>query len=153
MLAPEINKAFDLNIHPPVNKINNVLIDLMLDNNWKKVAILFEEPSRIEDIVRFASSDEAYSRDMKFIFRIFSPSVNLWQHLLNEIKKTGSMHIIIDLSPKMINEFLKIVIYFINSILLILSSLRVFHIEILLAINFFSKTDNCFIIYIFLTCL
>ena len=85
------------------------MIDLMLEYNWNKVTVLFEDPSRIEEIVRFASSDLAYSRNMKFIFRIFSSHVYLWQYLLTEVKKTGSTQIIVDLKPQMINEFLKIV--------------------------------------------
>jgi len=112
LLSSEKNQYYDLNIHPPTNKLNNAVIDFILNHNWKIITVLFDDPNRIEELIRFSSSDEAYDKKIKFNFRIFSSHVYLWQYLLKEVKKSGSTQIIVDLKTEMINDFLRIVIYF-----------------------------------------
>ena len=111
LLDSEINKFYDLNIHPSTNKLNNAVIDLILNYNWKKIIVLFDDATRVEDLIRFASSDEAYNNKITITFRTISSHVYLWQYLLKEVKKSGSIQIIVDLKPEMINDFLRIVIY------------------------------------------
>ena len=39
------DKAFSINVYPPVDQINQAFMDVMFFLNWTKVAIIYEEDS------------------------------------------------------------------------------------------------------------
>ena len=69
--------------------------------------VLFEDPNRIEDLIRFA--DNQYPK-INFQFRIISTNSSNWPHLLKYVRSSGFSNLIIDLDKKSINKFLDIVI-------------------------------------------
>ena len=99
---------FELNLHPSVNKLLSAIVDLVKYYKWTFVTVLFQEPNRIEDLIKYAGI-EFYENKLHFQFKLISPKSNEWLHLIKEVKSSGSSHIIIDLESKLINKFLKIV--------------------------------------------
>ena len=100
---------FELNLHPSVNKLLSAIVDLIKYYKWTFVTVLFQEPNRIEDLIKYAGI-EFYENKLHFQFKLISSNSNEWLHLIKEVKSSGSSHIIIDLESKLINKFLKIVI-------------------------------------------
>ena len=100
---------FELNLHPSVNKLLSAIVDLVKYYKWTFVTVLFQEPNRIEDLIKY-SENELNENKLHFQFRLISSKSNEWIDLIKEVKSTGSSHIIIDLETKLINKFLKIVI-------------------------------------------
>ena len=94
---------FELNLHPSVNKLLNAIVDLIKYYKWTFVTVLFQEPNRIEDLIKYNENE------LNFQFRLISSNSNEWIDLIKEVKSSGSSHIIIDLETKLINKFLRIV--------------------------------------------
>jgi len=103
-----ISNEFELNLHPPVNTLLNAIFNLIKYYKWTLVTVLFQEPNRIEDLIRY-NEFELNENKLHFQFRLISSNSNDWVHLIKNIKSSGSSHIIIDLETKFINKFLKIV--------------------------------------------
>ena len=83
------------------------IIDLITYLNWENVFVLFEDPNRIEDLIRFADNQ---SPKINFQFRIINTNSSNWPHLLKYVRSSGFSNLIIDLDKKSINKFLDIVI-------------------------------------------
>ena len=94
---------FELNLHPSVNKLLSAIVDLIKYYKWTFVTVLFQEPNRIEDLIKYSENE------LNFQFRLISSNSNEWIDLIKEVKSSGSSHIIIDLETKLINKFLRIV--------------------------------------------
>ena len=103
-------KLFEINLHPPVSKIIAAMIDIISHYKWGFVTILFQEPSRIEDLIRYASSE---FRDAKlyFQYKLISKNTSEWNSQIKSVRASGASHIIIDIETKYINTFLRMVIH------------------------------------------
>ena len=99
---------FELNLHPPINKLMDASMDILNLYKWSFLTVLYQEPYRIEDIVRLTGS-EYQENKLRFQFRLLSADTNEWAAVIREIKSSGSFHIIIDIDTKSINSFLNIV--------------------------------------------
>ena len=108
-------KKSDLNLYPTVNHLMKAIIDLILHLKWEYLFVLFQDPNRVEELIRFA--DYNYPK-INIQFRIISSDSTNWEYLINYIKSTAYSNLIIDLDDKLINKFLDIVN--INFIFLIL---------------------------------
>ncbi len=101
-------KNLELNMHPPVTKIISAIIDLIHYYKWEFVTILFQEPSRIEDLIRYASN-EFQNFKIHFQFTLISKDISEWTTLIKNVKSSGASRIIIDIEAKYINTFLRLV--------------------------------------------
>jgi hypothetical protein len=84
------------------------IIDLIIHLKWKNLFVLFQDPNRVEELIRFA--DFNYPK-IYIQFRIISSNSTNWEYLINYIKSTAYSNLIIDLDDKLINKFLDIVKY------------------------------------------
>ena len=96
----------DLNLYPTVNHLMKAIIDLILHLKWEYLFVLFQDPNRVEELIRFA--DYNYPK-INIQFRIISSDSTNWEYLINYIKSTAYSNLIIDLDDKLINKFLDIV--------------------------------------------
>jgi hypothetical protein len=46
---------YELNMHPPTSKIMEAIIDLINHYKWKFITVFYQEPSRIEDLIRLVN--------------------------------------------------------------------------------------------------
>lgn len=106
-IVESTNSLFDLNMHPPKDQLNNIIIDLINHYNWSSVIIIYQEPDRIIDLVNY--SNEYYEHRIRFQFQLFENDISTWPNLIKDIKTSGSQHIVIDLETSFIDYFLKIV--------------------------------------------
>jgi hypothetical protein len=102
------DNKYELNMHPPINKLINAIIDLMDHYKWTFITVLYQEPNRIEDLVRL----NGYSKH-RLIFKYLDRNSSTWNQLFKEIRQSGSFCFIIDLKTKLINEFIHLVNFFI----------------------------------------
>ncbi len=103
---PTVNNddKYELNIHPPINKLINAIIDLMDHYKWTYVTVLYQEPSRIEDLIRLNGNSKH-----RLIFKYLSSNFSDWAVIMKEIKSSACFHIIIDVETDLINQFLLLV--------------------------------------------
>ena len=103
---PSINNddKYELNIHPPVNKIMEAIIDLINHYKWTHITVLYQEPRRIEDLIRLDGNSK-----QKFDFKYFDKNSSLWHQHFKDIRQSGSNNFIIDIETKLINEFIHLV--------------------------------------------
>ena len=101
-------KNLELNMHPPVTKIISAIIDLIHHFKWQFVTILFQEPSRMEDLIRYASN-EFQNNKIHFQFKLISKDIFEWTSLIKNVRSSGASHIIIDIEAKYLNSFLRLV--------------------------------------------
>ncbi len=106
------NELFELNIHPPIAKLNKAIIDMVIHYKWNFVFVLFQDPDRVVDLIKFSEYSEYREQRIKFQFRILDNNMSYWSELLNEVKHSGCSHVVIDLKSNMINNFLNIVSFF-----------------------------------------
>lgn len=106
-IVESTNSLFDLNMHPPKDQLNNIIIDLINHYNWSFVIVIYQEPDRIIDLVNY--SNEYYEHRIRFQFQLFENDISTWPNLIKDIKTSGSQHIVIDLETSFIDYFLKIV--------------------------------------------
>ncbi len=102
------SKLFEINLHPPVSKIITAIIDIIHYSKWNFVDVLFQEPSRIDYLIRYAGS-KFDDKKLHFQFKLLSKNHSEWSSLLKNVRESGSSHIIIDIESKYINSFLKLV--------------------------------------------
>lgn len=102
-------KLSEFSLYPPITKLIGAIIDLTVHYKWTFITVLFQEPGRIEDIIRYASN-EFNDNKIHFQYRLIGADVSNWSGLIKDIKSSGSSHIIIDLETKLINRFLRLVI-------------------------------------------
>ena len=100
-------KSFELNLHPAPSKIMASLIDIIHYYKWEIVYVLFQEPSRVEDLIRYAESSGF--QHTRVHFRLISQNIMKWRALLKFVKETGASNLIIDIETKYITAFLKLV--------------------------------------------
>ena len=98
-------KSFELNLHPAPSKLMASVIDIIHYYKWEIVYVLFQEPSRVENLIRYAEFEHTIVH-----FRLISQNSIEWHALLKFVKETGASHIIVDIEIKLINAFLKLVI-------------------------------------------
>jgi len=105
------NNKTDINLYPTVNHLMKATIDLIIHLKWRHLFVLFQEPQRVEQLIRFAD----YNYPQIFIqFKIISRNSTNWVYLINYIKSTGYSNLIIDLDDeKLISEFLETVYIYI----------------------------------------
>lgn len=125
----EINQKYKLksnkiNIHPPANKLIKAYIDFIDLYKWEYVTILFQEStglSRLDDFLKIPknlsvlsefSNQNILNNKFRVIVKQLSSDQSLWLDLINEVKLSGSSHVIVDLSTKYLNKFLEIVLVF-----------------------------------------
>jgi hypothetical protein len=103
---PTVNNddKYELNMHPPISKIMEAIIDLMDHYKWTSIAILYQEPSRIEDLVRVSGNSK-----YRLMFKQLTAKPNEWSNVIKEIKEDGFFHIVIDIETDLINQFLVLV--------------------------------------------
>jgi hypothetical protein len=103
---PTVNNddKYELNMHPPISKIMEAIIDLMDHYKWTSIAILYQEPSRIEDLVRVSGNSK-----YRLMFKQLTAKPNDWSNVIKEIKEDGFFHIVIDIETDLINQFLVLV--------------------------------------------
>jgi hypothetical protein len=103
---PTVNNddKYELNMHPPISKIMEAIIDLMDHYKWTSIAILYQEPSRIEDLVRVSGNSK-----YRLMFKQLTAKPNEWSNVIKEIKEDGFFHIVIDIKTDLINQFLVLV--------------------------------------------
>lgn len=104
----DMKNNFELNIHPPIHRLFTAVFDLTQHYKWTLMTVIFQEPSRIEELVRFAGN-ELHDNKIHFHFRIISSNITNWIGLIRDIKLSGSSHIVVDLETKLINRFLRLV--------------------------------------------
>ncbi len=80
------------------------IIDLMDHYKWTSIAILYQEPSRIEDLVRVSGNSK-----YRLMFKQLTAKPNEWSNVIKEIKEDGFFHIVIDIETDLINQFLVLV--------------------------------------------
>ncbi len=98
------DNKYELNMHPPISKIMEAIIDLMDHYKWTSIAILYQEPSRIEDLVRVSGNSK-----YRLMFKQLTAKPNEWSNVIKEIKEDGFFHIVIDIETDLINQFLVLV--------------------------------------------
>ena len=115
-----------INIHPPANKLIKAYIDIIELYKWEYVTILFHESSglnRLDDLFKIPknmslfnefSNQNTLSNKFRVIVKKLSSDQSLWFDLINEVKLSGSSHVIVDLSTKYLNQFLEIVFFSLN---------------------------------------
>lgn len=91
--------------------------------NWEYVTILFHEATglnRLDDLFKIPknlslyngfSNQNTLSNKFRVIVKKLSKDQSLWFDLINEVKLSGSSHVIVDLSTQYLNQFLEIVIF------------------------------------------
>ena len=100
----------NLNIHPTAHKISESIIDLINHLEWKNIFIFFQEPQRIENLVRLTNVDDS-KYNLKFRLLDTSYKDN-WIHQIKYARHSGYSHFVVDLDAKYINSFLELVIFF-----------------------------------------
>lgn len=103
------NKIFGLNLYPSLNKVNQIIIDLINNYKWTYVTVLFQDTKRLENLIRFATFNDYFDRKITFEFKTLHSNTSFWGLTLKEVKASGSSHIIVDLEFNLINKFFKIV--------------------------------------------
>ena len=98
------DNKYELNMHPPINKLINAIIDLMDHYRWTFITVLYQEPSRIEDLIRLNGNSKH-----RLIFKYLSSNFSDWAVIMKEIKSSACFHIIIDVETDLINQFLLLV--------------------------------------------
>lgn len=101
---------FELNMYPSTSKILEAITDLINYYKWEFITVVYQEPSRIEDLIRL-SYVKKLNRDFKYRvqFKLLSKHTSDWIDTIKSIKMSGSVHLIVDVENKLINKFLEIV--------------------------------------------
>ena len=105
----KLNDKFELNLHPPINKLLDAIIDFVTYYKWEFVTVLYQDPIRVERLIRFSESHTAQERKLRFQFKILSKNDSEWINVMEQIQASGSVHLIIDIRTKLINKFIGIV--------------------------------------------
>ncbi len=100
---------YELNMHPPTSKIMEAIIDLINHYKWKFITVFYQEPSRIEDLIRLNGKSKH-----KFEFRYLDTNSSIWFQHFKEIRKSGSNNFIIDIKTDLINKFIYLVNFFVD---------------------------------------
>ena len=102
----------NLSIHPTSHKITESIIDLIKHLEWKNIFIFFQEPQRIENLVRLTNDDDSkYNLQFRLLDTSFKEN---WIHQINYARHSGYSHFVVDLDAKYINRFLELVILFVD---------------------------------------
>lgn len=108
-LCVKSKDKFELNLHPPINKLLDAIIDFVTYYKWEFVTVLYQDPIRVERFIRFSENHRAQERKLRFQFKILSKNASEWINVMEEIQASGSVHLIIDIRTKLINKFIEIV--------------------------------------------
>jgi glutamate receptor, ionotropic kainate 2 len=102
------NNEYQLNMHPPTSKIMDAIIDLIDYYKWKYITVLYRDPSRIEDLIEYAGSDDMdyQNSNHNLIFRYLSNNSSDWNDVMKEIRSSGTFHMIVDIETELISQFL-----------------------------------------------
>lgn len=97
-------------MHPPASKLMESLIDMLNHYKWTFITVLYQEPERIEDLIRYNNDNQ--DNRLRFQFKQLHEDISEWSTVIKETKASGSFHLIIDLDTRFMNKFLEIVAYF-----------------------------------------
>ena len=69
---------------------------------------MYRDPSRIEELIKYAGSDDMDYQNSKhnLIFRYLSDNTSDWDDIMKEIKSSGTFHMIVDIETELISKFL-----------------------------------------------
>ena len=109
----EISREFEFKMYPPLHKLFEAIKDVVNYYKWEFITVIYQEPSRIQDLIRL-SYTKKLNKDFKyrFQFKYMNHNKSEWIEIVKFIKLSGSVHIIIDIENKLINDFLEIVSIF-----------------------------------------
>jgi len=106
----DTNYLDNLNIHPTSHKITESIIDFINHLEWKNIFIFFQEPQRIENLVRLSNGDPLkYNLQFRLLDTSYKEN---WIYQIRYAKQSGFSHFVVDLDAKYINKFLELVILF-----------------------------------------
>lgn len=110
--STKLNDKFELNLHPPINKLIDAIINFITHYKWEFITVVYQDPNRVEDLIRFSYITKVKDYKLRFQFKLLSKNADEWIDLISEIKKSGSVHLIIDIRAKLINKFIAKVNHF-----------------------------------------
>lgn len=108
----KLNDKFELNLHPPINKLIDAIINFITHYKWEFITVVYQDPNRVEDLIRFSYITKVKDYKLRFQFKLLSKNADEWIDLISEIKTSGSVHLIIDIRAKLINKFITKVNHF-----------------------------------------
>jgi hypothetical protein len=108
-----------INMYPPGHKLVQSLTDLINHYKWKYVTVLYQESygfDRIQNLIKITNQNQANPNMFKIRVRQLNKDIRQWIYIIKDIKSSGTSHIIVDIEPYLINEFVRqvfIVFYYV----------------------------------------
>ena len=110
MIKPE-NSNRILHMHPGGYKLIPCLKDLINYYKWEYVTILYHEGNNFNGLQDLIKLDGQISFNKKFNFRIrvrqLSSDITKWKALFENVRTSGSSHIVVDIQTKYMHEFIQ----------------------------------------------
>ena len=105
-----LDNSQEINLHPSSIKITEAIIDLVYHYNWEYITILYQESiglDRIQHLLNIPRLRTPFSDKYRVDVRQLSKDTSSWIYLLKDIKLKGSSHIIVDIEPYYLNQFVR----------------------------------------------
>lgn len=98
-----------ISMYPPGHKLVQSLTDLIKHYKWKYVTVLYQESygfERIQNLIKTTNMNQDDPHTFKVRVRQLSKDISQWVYVIKDIKSSGTSHIVVDIEPQLLNEFI-----------------------------------------------